>query len=405
VRNSVDFHTIAIKYGTPVYIYDGNTILKNCRTVLETFDDLDLIPTFALKANSNPNIVRLINSTGFGADVVSKGELLASLKAGVPPFKIVWNGTGKKISDMEYFLSIGVGFINVDSFEEMDRWLEMMKHGNKSTIKFLVRVNPDVDAHTHPHISTGLKENKFGIDISEFDRFMSKFGDYISGIHVHIGSQITEVEPFVETYEQIISLLMKYDLEYFNLGGGWGIDYGDGKHLNLDEYKERVIPILKEFSGKFLLELGRFIVGNAGYLLLRVVEIKRKNRKTFIVVDGGMNLLLRPALYDAHHEITTIDGTGIHEVVDVVGPLCESGDFLGKDLEVELPKVGGLILVENCGAYGFSMSSNYNSLPKPPEVLILNGEDFLIRRRESDDEIFIHVVEMDSNLLKGKIGI
>ncbi|RKX53071.1 MAG: diaminopimelate decarboxylase, partial [Thermotoga sp.] len=244
----MDFHTIAIKYGTPVYIYDGNTILKNCRTVLETFDDLDLIPTFALKANSNPNIVRLINSTGFGADVVSKGELLASLKAGVPPFKIVWNGTGKKISDMEYFLSVGVGFINVDSFEEMDRWLEMMKCEKKSTVKFLVRVNPNVDAHTHPHISTGLKENKFGIDISEFDRFMSKFGGYISGIHVHIGSQITEVEPFVETYEQIISLLMKYDLEYFNLGGGWGIDYGDGKHLNLDEYKERVIPILKEFS-------------------------------------------------------------------------------------------------------------------------------------------------------------
>ena len=357
----MDFHTIAIKYGTPVYIYDGNTILKNCRMVLETFDDLDLIPTFALKANSNPNVVRLINSTGFGADVVSKGELLASLKAGVPPSKIVWNGTGKKISDMEYFLSVGVGFINVDSFEEMDRWLEMMKHEKKGTVKFLVRVNPDVDAHTHPHISTGLKENKFGIDISEFDRFMSKFGDYISGIHVHIGSQITEVEPFVETYEQIISLLVKYDLEYFNLGGGWGIDYGDGRYLNLDEYRERVIPILKGFSGKFLLELGRFIVGNAGYLLLRVVEIKRKNRKTFIVVDGGMNLLLRPALYDAHHEITTIDGTGIHEVVDVVGPLCESGDFLGKGLEVELPKVGGLILVENCGAYGFSMSSNYNS--------------------------------------------
>ena len=407
MKNRVDFHSIASKYGTPVYVYDGNRIMENCRRVFNLFEGMDVLPTFALKANNNPNIIHLVKSAGFGADVVTKGEFLASMRAGVPPSRMVWNGNGKKEKDMFFFLENNVGFINVDSFEEMERWEKIFENDgieNEGT-RFLIRINPDIDARTHPHISTGLKKNKFGMDISRFDDFMQRFGKYISGIHLHIGSQITQIEPFVETYEQVLPLLLKYDLEYLNLGGGWGIDYGDGKYLNLDDYKKEVIPILREFTGKFLLELGRFIVGDAGYLLLSVVEVKKSGEKTFVMVDGGMNLLLRPALYGAHHEILTLDGTGSFETVDVVGPLCESGDFLGKDVRIELPKVGGLIIVKNCGAYGFSMSSNYNSLPRPPEVLVVDGVDFLIRRRETEEELFDHVVNLDSIVPKGKVEI
>lgn len=378
---------VAEEFGTPVYVYFEDVIRGRARRVRETFEGLNLFPTFAVKANNNPNLIKILKEEGFGVDVVTKGELLASKIAGVPPESVVWNGNGKSREDMDFFLQEGVKIVNVDSFEEMEIWRE-----KGARVEFFVRVNPEVDAKTHPHISTGLKRHKFGIPVEDVDRFLAEYRDLnIRGFHVHIGSQITQTSPFLQAYESVVRLSERYGFDEVNIGGGWGVNY-KGEELDLEEYRKKVTSLLSGFK-RIIVEIGRFIVAPAGFLVFRVLYVKRRREKNFVVVDGGMNVLIRPALYSAYHRIFVLGKRGTDMVADVVGPLCESGDVLA--LERELPSVepGDLLVVENAGAYGYAMASNYNSSPRPPEVLVTpNGEARLIRRRESEMDLFKDVI-------------
>ena len=379
------FEKIAEKFGTPTYVYFADTIREKARKVLEVFENLEVLPTFAVKANGNPVLLRILRDAGYGMDVVTPGELIASELAGVSMNKIVWNGNGKTEEEMKFFLLKGVKMVNVDSFEEMELWRKMKTHD----LDFFIRVNPDVDPKTHPHISTGLKKHKFGIPLNSLEDFLKKFSDMnVVGLHVHIGSQITDVSPFVEALSKVIEASDKYGFKSINIGGGWGINY-EGKELNLEEFKEKVIPLLK--GKKVIFEIGRYIIGPAGVLLLRVVRVKKGN-KNFIVADGGMNTLIRPSLYSAYHNIKILGRNEDVKKFDVVGPLCESGDILGIDRYLPEPKEGDLLIVENAGAYGFSMSNNYNSTLKPAEVLVDGDRVYLIRKREGLDDLFRNVI-------------
>ena len=379
------FEKIAEKFGTPTYVYFADTIREKARKVLEVFENLEVLPTFAVKANGNPVLLRILRDAGYGMDVVTPGELIASELAGVSMDKIVWNGNGKTEEEMKFFLLKGVKMVNVDSFEEMELWRKMKTHD----LDFFIRVNPDVDPKTHPHISTGLKKHKFGIPLNSLEDFLKKFPDMnVVGLHVHIGSQITDVSPFVEALSKVVEASDKYGFKSINIGGGWGINY-EGKELNLEEFKEKVIPLLK--GKKVIFEIGRYIIGPAGVLLLRVVRVKKGN-KNFIVTDGGMNTLIRPSLYSAYHNIKILGRNEDVKKFDVVGPLCESGDILGIDRYLPEPKEGDLLIVENAGAYGFSMSNNYNSTLKPAEVLVDGDRVYLIRKREGLDDLFRNVI-------------
>ena len=379
------FEKIAEKFGTPTYVYFADTIRKKARKVLEVFENLEVLPTFAVKANGNPVLLRILRDAGYGMDVVTPGELIASELAGVSMNKIVWNGNGKTEEEMKFFLSKGVKMVNVDSFEEMELWRKM----KACDLDFFIRVNPDVDPKTHPHISTGLKKHKFGIPLNSLEDFLKKFSDMnVVGLHVHIGSQITDVSPFVEALSKVVEASDKYGFKSINIGGGWGINY-EGKELNLEEFKEKVIPLLK--GKKVIFEIGRYIIGPAGVLLLRVVRVKKGN-KNFIVTDGGMNTLIRPSLYSAYHNIKILGRNEDVKKFDVVGPLCESGDILGIDRYLPEPEEGDLLIVENAGAYGFSMSNNYNSTLKPAEVLVDGDRVYLIRKREGLDDLFRNVI-------------
>jgi diaminopimelate decarboxylase len=281
-----------------------------------------------------------------------------------------------------------VRIINVDSFEEMEIWKELNPEG----VEYFIRVNPEVDAKTHPHISTGLKKHKFGIPLEDLDLFMERFGSMnVKGLHVHIGSQITQVEPFVEAFDKVVRASERFGFEEINIGGGWGINYS-GEELDLSSYREKVVPALKRFK-RVIVEIGRYIVAPSGYLLLRVVLVKKRSNKTFVVVDGGMNTLIRPALYSAYHRVFVLGKQGKEVRADVVGPLCESGDVIAYDRELPEVEPGDIIVVENAGAYGYTMSNNYNSTVRPAEVLVgEGGEISLIRRRETEMDIFKDVV-------------
>lgn len=373
---------IAKVYGTPVYVYFEKEIKNRIDNVLGVFEGINVFPTFAVKANNNPHLLKVIYNKGFGMDVITPGELYAAKLAGASPEKLVWNGNGKTETDIKKFIG-SVKYVNVDSFEEMEIWKK-----KEANVELFIRVNPNIDARTHPHISTGLKKHKFGIPLDKLDEFLKKFPDNrIKGLHVHIGSQITTVAPFVEAFEKVSEVSKKYGFEKINIGGGWGINY-DGKELDLLEYRKKVVPLLKNFK-EVICEIGRYIIGPSGILLLKVLNLKKTDDKYFVVVDGGMNTLIRPALYGAHHGIKILEPTALSGKIDIVGPLCESGDKLAWDIEIELPEVGSLLYVENAGAYGFSMSNNYNSTLRPAEVLVKeNGEIVLIRRRETLNDLF-----------------
>lgn len=385
----IDF--IASKFGTPVYIYWEEIIKKQIKKVFDVFSGVDFYPTFAVKANSNPQLLRLIKESGFGMEVASLGELYGAIKAYEKPENVIWNSNGKTLEEMKIFLNNKIGKINIDSLEELTDWGKLLSGNSVSKLpKFYLRINPDIDGNTHKYISTGLRIHKFGILIGSISfgiEMSKKIGIEISGFHIHIGSQIVKMEPFIKAFEEVTRLLKKYGLSEVNIGGGWGINY-DNDLLDLEAYRNKILPILKDY--KIIAEFGRFIIGEAGIYLVRVIRIKKSGDQMFVVVDGGMNHLLRPALYGAKHPFRIIgESSSSKAKYNIVGPICESGDVLCNDVFDFVPKESSLIAFAASGAYGFSMANHYNGYPLPPEVLIrCDGNVKLIRKRENLKDLY-----------------
>jgi len=398
---------IVERLGTPVYVYSQKSLVERFQILDEAFAEVDHLICYALKANGNLSIIRQFQRLGAGADVVSRGELYLALQAGIEPQKIVFAGVGKRDDEIEYALSQGILALNVESEEEL-RVINRIaaRMGKKAPVN--IRVNPDIDPKSHPYISTGLAENKFGIDISQAPEVFQLAQELewidLLGVHCHIGSQITDIGPF-EQSARSLSRLWKHlhsqgiRLQLVDIGGGIGVNYhphvgGKGETssnggVDIKALAQRLLPILKPMGCRVLLEPGRYLIAEAGALITRVLYIKKTPRKTFVVVDAAMNDLLRPSLYQAYHEIVPLDQpeeTSIQRV-DVVGPVCESADFFAKDRELPLIQRGDLLAILTAGAYGYSMSSNYNARPRVPEILISGREFAVIRERESIENL------------------
>lgn len=383
---------LADKYGTPLYIYSYNTLLRHFRAYSDAFNDYPHIICFALKANPNISILRLFAKYGGGADIVSGGELYKALKAGIPSQKIVYAGVGKTEEEIRLSLRSKILMFNVESEDEL-REINRIAGIMRRKAPVALRINPDIDPETHPYIATGLKRHKFGIPIEdavEHYRIASGLKNIkVIGIHKHIGSQITKVSPFVDALRSILLLMDKLNaeglsLQYLDIGGGLGISYKDEEPPVPEDLARNLIPLLKGRKLTLIVEPGRSIAGNAGILVTRVLYLKKGEEKEFAIVDAGMNDLIRPSLYSAYHRILPVIRKQRSAVLyDVVGPICESGDFLAKERELKEIERGEYLAVMGAGAYGFSMSSNYNCRPKAAEVMVKDREHFLIRERET----------------------
>ncbi|MDA8422658.1 MAG: diaminopimelate decarboxylase [Nitrospiraceae bacterium] len=394
----VPVKTVAQRIGTPFYLYSSNTLSMHFRAFDTAFSGVPRVICYALKSNSNSAILRLLGREGAGADIVSGGELFRALRAGIDPKKIVYAGVGKRRDEIEYALKIGILMFNVESGDEL-RALDDAAGEMRATARIALRVNPNIDPKTHAYISTGLKENKFGIPIEQaleyYQMARSLSHVEIVGVHHHIGSQITEVQPFVDALEKVVAFIKELksagmNIKYIDIGGGLGITYKDETPPLPRELATAIQPLLKDCGCTLVLEPGRAIVGNAGILVTSVLYHKETGEKKFLIVDAGMNDLIRPSLYDAYHEIKPIVEPAAqdpHDVVDVVGPICESGDFLAKERDMPAVKRGDLLAVMSGGAYGFSMSSNYNSRPRVAEVMVRGNEYFVIRERETYNDL------------------
>ncbi len=400
---NINIKELAEKHGTPLYVYSLPQVERNTQKIKEVFEGLPLKIVFAVKANNNIHLLKKKKSLGIGADVVTIGEIKAAERAGISHNDMVMNGNAKTEEELEYAIRNEFFMINVDSADEYEIVEELAKKLNKKpNISF--RLNPDVDPKTHPHISTGLKENKFGINF-EVGYLLIKEAyrnPYINlkGIHTHIGSQILEVSPFYDAFSKVKELLERLrrkgiELQYYNIGGGWGIDYTkNGKGLDLSLYKKKVIPLLKSMNINLIFEPGRFLIGNAGILVGKVLLTKINEGKRFIFVDIGMNDLIRPSLYDAYHHIYPVEDKKRPKIIaDVMGQLCESGDKVAQKREIPDMERGEYLVVCDTGAYGYSMASNYNSRPKPEELLIEKDGVKVIRKRETIDDMFSLIPE------------
>jgi diaminopimelate decarboxylase len=422
---SVPLQDLAESYGTPLYVYSSHTITDHFQRLDNALGDLDHEICYAVKANSNLAILRLLAAQGSGFDIVSGGELYRVIQAGGDPGKCTFAGVGKTQDEIAYALHSGIYSFNVESEAEL-RTINDVARSMDRRAPVALRVNPDVDPHTHHYISTGKSENKFGISI---DRIMEAYKLAASlrwldirGLQMHIGSQITEAEPFAQAVAKVLPLAKdlkrrfrskgRLPLEFISIGGGIGIVYrgslesgdavwwqeGEARNaLTIERYVQAISPSLRHLKLRVLLEPGRFLVGNAGVLLTRVLYVKRAQQKTFVIVDAGMNDLIRPALYGGYHEIVPVfrrpdAGT---EVVDVVGPVCESGDFFAQNREVARVAEGDLLALMSAGAYGFSMASTYNSRPLPAEVLVSGTEHRVIRRRQNYADLIAAELEAE----------
>lgn len=384
------------EYGTPVYIYSYGTLIRHIRAYEEAFCEVPHLICYAVKANSNLAILSIFAQLGLGADIVSGGELFRALKAGIKNYKIVFAGVGKSDEEIRYALKNKILMFNVESEAELHKINEIAKKLKKKA-KVALRVNPDIDPKTHKYIATGLKTSKFGIPIEKALEYYktAKTMDNIEviGIHKHIGSQITDTKTYVEALSKIISLydkLTKFDMkiDYIDIGGGLGITYKDEEPPLPKDLANSLLPLLKNKKGKIILEPGRSIVGNAGILVTKVLYTKETENKNFLIVDAGMNDLIRPTLYGSYHEIQPVVNKNRNRIIaDVVGPICESGDFLAKDRELEKLSSGEYLAVMSAGAYGFTMSSNYNSRPRAAEVLVKGERYSLIRKRETYNDL------------------
>jgi diaminopimelate decarboxylase len=382
--------------GTPFYLYSYHTLVRHFTIFDEAFKGMPHLICYSAKANSNLAFLRLFVNLGGGVDVVSGGELYRAVKGGADPKKIVFSGVGKREDEIEYALKTGILMFNVESSQELQVISEVAGRGGKKA-PIAIRVNPDIDPKTHPYISTGLKQNKFGIDILRAPmayRLASQMPNLkIVGIDCHIGSQLVEVEPIVEALrklKQLVENLRKegMEIQYLDLGGGLGITYEDEEPPHPIEYASTILEEIREFGCTLILEPGRVIVGNAGVLVSKVLYTKENEEKRFIIVDAGMNDLVRPSYYGSYHQILPVKEETREEIVaDVVGPICESSDFLAKGRKIPNLHSGELIAVMSAGAYGFSMSTNYNSRPRIAEILVRDDQMFMIRQRENYEDL------------------
>ena len=403
---------VADEFGTPLYVYSSGTILDHYRRLDAALGSLDHLICYAVKANSNGAILKLLVEAGAGFDIVSGGELFRVLQAGGAASKCTFAGVGKSREEIEYALDQGVFSFNVESEAELEA-INCIASDRKMRAPVAVRVNPDVDASTHRYISTGRSENKFGIALDRLEAVYERAGQlpniHLRGIQMHIGSQITAATPFAEAIAKVAPLIrelkQKHGLEFFSVGGGMGLIYkralesGSGKWwhehggeesaFSVADYAGAIMPALRDLGLRVLLEPGRFLVGNAGVLLTRVRYPKQTETKKFVIVDAGMNDLIRPALYQSYHEIVPVrePATPERESVDIVGPVCESGDFFAQDRELPPVKEGDLVALMSAGAYGFAMASNYNSRPLPAEVLVNGDRALHIRRRQTMEDL------------------
>lgn len=401
----MDFSSLASRYGTPLYVYDFDQIKSQFLQLKEAFAGRKSLIAYAIKANSNLSVIQHLGKLESGADCVSIGEVKRALKAGIPPYKIIFSGVGKRDEEILEALSLEILMINVESEAELLRVESLAKTLGK-VARISIRVNPDIDPKTHPYISTGLSENKFGVDIESAKRLYILCAKSESlhpvGIHFHIGSQLTELEPLLESAKKVADLTrsllaLKIEIKFFDVGGGLGIRYKDETPINLYDYAQGILAALHGLDVTIVCEPGRFIVGNAGCFLTRVLYEKQNEKKRFVIVDGAMNDFLRPSLYKAYHEAFAPKGGELFSEADIVGPVCESGDWLAKGVMLPPLEHGDLIVIKSAGAYGFSMSSQYNSRARAAEVALEGGESRLIRAREEIESLWQNELELLQN--------
>ena len=400
----INFQELADKYQTPYYVYDFNHITKQYEELKNAFKARKSLISYAVKANSNLSVVQHLAKHGSGADCVSIGEVKRALKVGIPKYKIIFSGVGKTDDEILQALQFDILMINVESEAELGR-VELMAQQLDKIARISIRVNPNVDPKTHPYISTGLHENKFGVDINTAKRMyiktkQSKYLDPI-GIHCHIGSQLTELAPIKEAVNLVADLVrniksaLKIELKFFDVGGGLGIVYDDEILIDTYEYAQAIMDALFGLDITVVCEPGRFIVGNSGIFVTKVLYEKINGDKRFVIVDGAMNDLLRPSLYNAYHKIEVLNKIEDRSDCNVVGPVCESGDFFAKNIELPKTDHNDLIAIYSAGAYGFTMASNYNTRGKAIEIAIENGKDRIIRKRE----IFEDLISLEEGYL------
>jgi len=389
---SVPVKKIVKDLGTPLYIYSYKTLMRHYRAFKDAFDGYPSIICFALKANSNIALLTALAQKGCGADVVSGGELYLAMKSGIPGRKIVYAGVGKTPEEIRYALKSRILMFNIESSDELMA-IDGIAGEMRVKAPIALRVNPNINASTHPYISTGLKKHKFGIPIEEavehYRLASSLSNTRVCGIHCHIGSQITKVSPFVEALKKVLQLAKKLktrgiQVQYLDIGGGLGITYDNEVTPYPEELAKAITPLIREYDFTLILEPGRSIAGNAGILVTRALYLKKSVFKDFVIVDSGMNDLIRPSLYGAYHQIVPVRKNSREKIkVDIVGPICESGDFFAKERKINRPLKDDLLAVMSAGGYGFSMSSNYNGRPRPAEVLVHGKNYYVIRERET----------------------
>jgi len=392
----MNFKHLAEKYDTPLYVYDFNHFEKQFNELKNAFKGRKSIISYAVKANSNLSVIKKFASLGSGADCVSIGEVKRALLAGVDRYKIIFSGVGKRDDEIEEALKLDILMINVESEAELQRVAEIAeKLGVVARIS--IRVNPNIDPKTHPYISTGLHENKFGVDLDTAKKMYlyAKNSSALNpvGIHFHIGSQLTELDPIREASQIVADLVrslkaINIDIKFFDVGGGLGIRYKDEETIKPYDYAQAILSTLSGLDLTIVCEPGRFLVGNGGWFLTKVLYEKVNGDKRFVIVDGAMNDLIRPSLYNAYHKIEVLtEKDGEISKANLVGPICESGDFFAKDIELPSTNPGDLVIIYSAGAYGFTMSSNYNTRPRAAEVAVEDGSDRLIRRRETFEDL------------------
>ena len=392
----INFKELANEYKTPLYIYDFDYMTTQFDELKEAFRGRKSIIAYAVKANSNLSVVQHFAKMGSGADCVSIGEVRRAFLAGIPAYKIIFSGVGKNDDEIREAIEKDILYINVESEAELGR-VEMIARELNTKSRISIRVNPNIDPKTHPYISTGLHDNKFGVDLSTAKRMyiMANNSEYLDpvGIHFHIGSQLTELNPIREAAEIVADLVrslatIKIELKFFDIGGGLGIKYDDETTIKPYDYAQAILGTLTALDLTILCEPGRFLTANAGYFVSKVLYEKQNSDRKFVVVDGAMNDLLRPALYSAYHKIEAItDATTEPRAVDIVGPVCESGDFFAKDYPLPELAHNDLVVIHSAGAYGFGMGSNYNTRGRSAEVALKDGKARLIRKRENFEDL------------------